>query len=325
MKFLNRRIAKWASKVIRNELAKSTELVDELGQPKINPVWMCTRNKQITRPYYYLGKNWALTQLSNGLPFFVNTDDHGIATWIILGGTWENFVDDVLCAYAQPGMTVLDIGANLGYYTIKLADRIGPQGHLHAFEPNPELAPFVRENININGFRGRCSFYEIAASDVTGANTLVFEYSNMGGGGFAAPAPGKKSAEVQLRRLDDILDGVAMVDLVKIDAEGHEPYVLRGAKRLIERSAHCAYMLEIALDTWLPHGPIEDRIAPLAEGKILFAVPHSGGPVRIERSTVNAYLEQQSGVSYVFLCPEQEASRIMGPPAVAERLPAASS
>ena len=138
MKFLNRRIAKWASKVIRNELAKSTELVDELGQPKINPVWMCTRNKQITRPYYYLGKNWALTLLSNGLPFFVNTDDHGIATWIILGGTWENFVDDVLCAYAQPGMTVLDIGANLGYYTIKLADRIGPQGHLHAFEPNPE-------------------------------------------------------------------------------------------------------------------------------------------------------------------------------------------
>jgi len=312
VKFLNPRIAKWAPKLIRNKLATSTELGNELGRPNINPVWTPTRNEKITRPYYYLGKNWALTQLSNGLPFFVNTDDHGISTWIILGGTWENFVDDVLCAYAQPGMTVLDIGANLGYYTIKLADRIGPQGHLHAFEPNPELAPFVRENININGFRDRCSFYEVAASDVTGANILVFEYSNMGGGGFAAPAPDKRRAEVQLRRLDDILNGVALVDLVKIDVEGHEPYVLRGAKRLIERSAHCAYMLEIALDTWLPHGPIEDQIAALGEGKILFVVPHSGSPFRIERSTVNAYLQQQSGVSYIFICPEQEASRVMG-------------
>jgi hypothetical protein len=71
-------------------------------------------------------------------------------------------------------------------------------------------------------------------------------------------------------------------------------------------------MLEIALDTWLPHGPIEDQIAPLGEGKILFALPHNGSPFRIERSTVKAYLQQQSGVSYIFICPEQEASRVMG-------------
>ena len=65
------------------------------------------------RPYYYLGTNWALTQLSNGLPFFVNTDDRGISTWIVLGGTWENFVDDIMQDILRPNDVCLDVGANL--------------------------------------------------------------------------------------------------------------------------------------------------------------------------------------------------------------------
>src|SRR5262245_54360926 len=106
----------------------------------------------MSRMYCYLGGNRALTQLSTGQPFFVNTDDRGIATWIMLGGIWETFVDDVLCRLARPGMNFLDIGANMGYYSVKIGGLIGPSGKIFSFEPNPEIYPFLKDNMEVNGF-----------------------------------------------------------------------------------------------------------------------------------------------------------------------------
>ena len=134
------------------------------------------------RPYYYLGQNWGLTQLSTGDPFFVNTDDRGITTWIILGGTWENFVDDVLTRIARPGEVFLDVGANMGYYTVKIGKKVGPAGRVYSFEPNAELFPFVRENISINGMNGWAKVFPLAVGAEPGWSRLTFDYSNMGGG-----------------------------------------------------------------------------------------------------------------------------------------------
>jgi FkbM family methyltransferase len=264
------------------------------------------------RPYFYLGHNWALTQLSTGLPFFVNTDDRGIGPWIILGGTWENFVDDILCAYVRPGMTILDVGANMGYYTVKLGVLIGPTGQLHAFEPNPELVPFLTENISINGLSGTCTPYAVAAGATTGISSLGFDYSNMGGGALdVKPGQRNRSVDVSIHAIDELLPHVEKADLIKIDAEGYEPLVLKGAARLIQRSPDCAFLLEVFLDCWIRHGKIMEQLEPLANGKRIFAVPHSGRLIELKSEEVQSYLETDSRrMSYFFVCPPVAVDRV---------------
>ena len=71
-------------------------------------------------------------------------------------------------------MTVVDVGANLGYYTVKLGGLIGPPGRVYSFEPNPELTEFVVRNIDINGFNGRCTFFPAAAGAKKGTAELTF-------------------------------------------------------------------------------------------------------------------------------------------------------
>lgn len=135
----------------------------------------------LRRPYFYLGGNWALTQLSTGHLFYVNTDDRQITPWIISGGSWENFVDDIIWEYIQPGMTVIDIGANLGYYTIKMGLKVGPNGRVFSFEPNPQLVPFIAQNIAINGFDSRCTLFATAVGDRIGKSELVVNAGCLGG------------------------------------------------------------------------------------------------------------------------------------------------
>jgi FkbM family methyltransferase len=198
------------------------------------------------RPYYYLGRNWALTQLSNGLPFFVNTDDRGISTWIILGGTWENFVDDVMQEILRPKDVCLDLGANLGYYTIKMAHVVGPEGRVLAFEPNSELYPFLIENVSINNFARRVTTYPMAVGVCAGSGSLKFDYSNMGGGYIETGGSGS----VEIVAIDELADVPQRVDFIKIDVEGMEPLAFAGMARLLERSPDCAIITEFSKGHW---------------------------------------------------------------------------
>ena len=114
--------------------------------------------------------------------FFVNTKDSGIATWIMLGGIWETFVDDIMQELLREGDACLDIGANLGYYTVKMAHKVGPSGRVLAFEPNSELFPFLSENVSVNAFSDRAKALPVALGAAAGRGNVRFEYSNMGGG-----------------------------------------------------------------------------------------------------------------------------------------------
>jgi FkbM family methyltransferase len=261
---------------------------------------------QVARPYYYLGGNWALTQLSTGQPFFVNTNDRGIAPWIILGGTWENFVDDIMSAFVEPGMAIVDVGANLGYYTVKFGMLTGPTGHVYAFEPNPELTEFVIRNIDINGFNGRCILFPAAAGSDAGTAELSFPYANMGGGFIRAEGEGKyeRSVQVKVVTVDESLSDVSKIDLFKIDAEGYEPRVLVGAAKLLARSPDCALLLEIYLPAWERFGRFEELIAPVAVGRLVFAISHDTRLIEMPLSMIRSYLDETgNGMAYFFFVP----------------------
>ncbi len=267
------------------------------------------------RPYYYLGEGRALTTLSTGHPFFVNTRDRGITTWIVLGGVWETFVDDVLCALARPGGTFLDVGANQGYYSVKLGHLVGESGAVYSFEPSPELYPFLVDNVDINGLAPRIRTFRLAAGEAPGRSVLHFTYANMGGGYVdvpgAAPIEGaEEGVAVEIARIDDLLPADKVLDLIKIDAEGFEPLVLRGMRQSLARSPGAAIVIEIAVPAWSRFGDPMAILGEVLDGRATYLISHNGRLTLVNLDQLALRLRPDF-VSYVLLLPrvaEMEAA-----------------
>ncbi len=262
------------------------------------------------RTYAYLGGNRALTQLSTGAPFFVNTDDRGISPWIILGGHWETFVDDILTQLAKPGMAFLDIGANMGYYSAKIGSLVGQQGRVYSFEPNPELYSFLVDNVNINGLRKQASTWNLALSDQPGRADLHFGYHNMGGGSLGGKGASTHTVSVEVDTLDRLLAPGTRVDLIKIDAEGFEPKILLGAQRVLRENPGLVMILEVSLGRWQKQSdPAQVFNDVIGQDKEVFQIQHSGKMVPM--GSPGEFLGRISPgfVSYCLILPQQSAVR----------------
>ncbi len=262
----------------------------------------------MTRQCCYLGANRALTQLSTGQPFFVNTDDRGISTWIILGGVWETFVDDVLCRLARPGMNFLDVGANMGYYSVKVGGLIGPIGKIFAFEPNPELLPFLQDNMEINGFAPRAQVFNVAAGDAEGSGELRFDYGNMGGGSLFGGRAGHSAVAVKVSTLDHCIPAGTSIDLAKIDAEGSELRILAGAKRLLAENPDMLIVLEANVASWRTYADPSHALGSLVEEKRnLYRIAISGAVEPMQ--SVGEFLHALESSAYCLICPKAFPAR----------------
>jgi FkbM family methyltransferase len=261
------------------------------------------------RPYYYLGDYRALTQLANGLPFFVNTRDRGITSWIILGGTWEHFVDEILCGVTRAGDRVLDAGANQGYYSVKLGNIVGPDGWVVAFEPNPELFELLETNLQINGFGPRSKVYRNALGDVSCSAELRFSYDNMGGGSLSPHlAAGQETVMVEVVRGDDVLPPDMAFEVMKFDVEGYEPEAAEGLAGVVARSAHAAIVLEISPQSWGQRGGFAAILERFTLGsKDGFEMAHDGllTPLKLNDPECLARFGARIDTFYVLLLPTQ--------------------
>ncbi len=160
----------------------------------------------------------------------------GRAIWTT--GVYDIAVSEVLYRLTGPGAVAVDAGANIGYMTSILAARAGAGGAVFAFEPHPAVADRLRENAaRIGRLPGaaRVEVRQVALSDAEGEARLVLpdEFASNNGVGFlAAGSGGANEFAVRTQRLDDLFpDG--RIDVMKMDVEGHEPAVLRGAAGLL--------------------------------------------------------------------------------------------
>ena len=274
------------------------------------------------RPYWYLGDGKGLTRLKDGEIFFVCTATRDISTWILLGGVWETFVDDILCSLARPGDTFLDVGANMGYYTIKVGTKVGPTGKVFAVEPNPELCRILVENIDINGRSAYCHAFNIAAGAAVGESVLTFRREASGGGSVLMPgeqAPeGALSSEVSVAALDEVLPPGCRLDLVKVDVEGYEPGVFRGMVQLLNRSPDCAIVTEVSLAHWARWGDAALILKDLAVGREVFRIHHDGTLEELPFSSINERLDTNF-VSYLLFLPRGSSRRTLIEPFLRRR------
>jgi FkbM family methyltransferase len=199
------------------------------------------RNRMTT----YLGDGIALTYLVDETPMLVRSNDSGIALNLIDGGIYEEDNLTVLLSFVRDDTVFLDIGANLGYFSLQIAQRIKNVGKVHAFEPVPELHELFRRNVFLNGLRHAVELHPFGLSDRNETVQFSVRRGDLGSGTIgAAPSPEFQSLSARVRRLDDVFSEDFTCDLVKIDVEGHEFQVLNGMRQIIDRSPHIKILFE---------------------------------------------------------------------------------
>jgi FkbM family methyltransferase len=199
-----------------------------------------------TRTSCYVGDGVALTYLADETPIFVNSNDMGPPFNMMNGGRYEEDNLAVLLSFVKPDSVFLDIGANLGFYTLKIGRRLGRGGVVYAFEPHPKAAELLARNIHVNGLRERVRCFRFGLSDVDGTATLRHPLGHLGGShiGPAGDSPGHASVAIELKRLDSLLGRDFRCDIVKIDVEGHELNALRGMRDIIANSPDIKILFE---------------------------------------------------------------------------------
>jgi FkbM family methyltransferase len=173
----------------------------------------------------------------------VSPGDRSLGARLRRRGVWSEAETELVKRELRPGMTVLDIGANIGYFTLLFARLVGPSGRVHAFEPEPENLELLRWNVEHNGYRN-VTVVPAAVSRRRGVQELFKSGNNFGDHRLAHGAGGRASVRVEVITLDGWLaDAGAKVDFVKMDIQGAECAALDGAHRLVRRSL-CTLLTE---------------------------------------------------------------------------------
>ena len=166
--------------------------------------------------------------------------DLGISSELIMFKTHEPLTTKLLSKELKKGMTCLDVGGNIGYYTLLESNIVGNDGKVIAIEPSPPNFKHLKKNLSIQDAKN-VDAYNFAAGDVDGeVNFLIYRESN---GSFTIPdgettdLPGEL-IKVPAKRMDTFLNelNIEHVDFVRMDVEGYEHHIIEGMKNIIKNS-----------------------------------------------------------------------------------------
>ena len=176
--------------------------------------------------------------LDSGLRLFVHSSsDVHISSQIRELGVWEAFETQLLLRYLKPGDCFLDVGANIGYFTVIAAARVGDSGCVYAFEPEPANFALLRRNLELNGVERQVCAQQAALADSEGELQLHLHPDNLGDHQVFASAANRVRVTVPSLRGADALAGKKdSVQLVKIDTQGAEHMVVQGLMPLLQAS-----------------------------------------------------------------------------------------
>jgi FkbM family methyltransferase len=181
----------------------------------------------------------------------LDTRDSVLGPALMLYGLWEIDVTNWFQEILRPGHVFVDVGANIGYYTLLGSRLVRDNGHIYAIEAHPRMAELLSRNVIING-RHNVSTWQRAAwsrSEVLKFHARRHFASNSSAGslgdrGLEELHDDEEVLEVQAVPLDEILAGVPRVDLIKIDVEGAELQVVTGLAETLTSNPEVTVMFE---------------------------------------------------------------------------------
>ena len=188
-------------------------------------------------------------------PLVVDSDDSLVTPEIVRQGMWEPDVHRALERALFAGATFVDVGANIGYFTVLAAKLVGPTGRVFAVEPDEVSVALLRRNIERSGCRNVTVLPLAAGAD---SRTARLVRSPDGRSGSAIRDDARDGVDVPIEPLDVLLEG-ASVDVLKVDAEGSEPLALIGAAETIRSTDRVIAIVEFR--PTLPQGGFTPREA----------------------------------------------------------------
>jgi FkbM family methyltransferase len=169
-----------------------------------------------------LGLRWRLDMAS------------AISRSMVRTGVWERETTNAVLDLVKPGMRVLAVGANFGYYALLMAQRVGRGGRVWAFEPTLKFREQLNWHVKTNGFADLVTIVPFGLSDSVQSVTIEI-MSQSASLHFPPNLPRVGSEVVHLKPLDAVASelGIEKIDFIQMDIDGHEVAFVRGARQTL--------------------------------------------------------------------------------------------
>lgn len=191
----------------------------------------------------YVGNNKMLINTVYNRTIFAHADDLSLTPLLVMQGGFEIPLTKFIISHIKPGNVVIDVGANIGYFTVLVANLIGPKGKVYAYEAAAKNFQLLTENMQINYVQEQTELIQKAAHEEEG-ELIFYACDKFSGNGSTVIHDEKyknlyeldtiREEKVQKEPLDKYIDVHEQIDLIKIDVEGGELSVFLGMKKLLE-------------------------------------------------------------------------------------------
>ena len=181
-----------------------------------------------------------------GHKLYVDPGDLGIARCLLVyNGIWEPLESETFLSIIGKDMVVVDVGANVGYYTLLAARSVGSGGKVFAFEPEPGNYKLLSKNVTENGYTNVVTV-QSAVADRCGTSRLYLSAKNSGAHNLSKRWQEDSSIEVNTVTLDQYFSSYdGRIDVVKIDAEGAEELIFDGMSQLLNKHRNLVLFTEL--------------------------------------------------------------------------------
>lgn len=177
-----------------------------------------------------------------GHKMYIIKSDDTVSEELIINKTWESLETEVFKQNIKNGDTVIDLGANLGYYSLIAARIVGEKGKVYAFEPDEENFQILEKNIKANNYKNIIPV-KMAVSDKIGNIKLYLSPGNKGDHRIYDQNAGRNTVTIKSTTLDNYFKN-QKVDLIKIDIQGSEMDAIKGAKKIINANKNIKVITE---------------------------------------------------------------------------------
>jgi len=209
--------------------------------------------QRVRRSLKYIVRNITLRVMA---PFDVMghrmyLDPHFLGSTQMIRGTYERETVEAFRKILKPGMTVVDVGAHVGFFTLLAARLVGRGGMVYAFEPNPQVFELLTRNIQENGYQDIVRAIPKAVSNRRDKRRLFVSKFDSGMSSFypsLCATEDSLEVEVETVSLDGFIaeQGWPKIDLVKLDVEGSEVECIEGMRHVIQQNQEIKLIVEFS-------------------------------------------------------------------------------